>query len=108
LREAVSSEGGLFEITMSLDPPSYLNEKSSLIVGMNKAALRLAGENMWSTVVAGAAESSHMVNMAVPESNGGQEVEGLLETNGAEGPIRTVAVEGDTACLHTRPSLTVG
>ena len=93
---------------MSLDPPSYLNEKSSFIVGMNKAALRLAGENMWSTFVARAAESSQMVNMAVPGSNRGQEVEGLPETNGAEGPIRTVAVEGETACLHTRPSLTVG
>jgi hypothetical protein len=87
LREAVSSEEGLFEITMSLDPPSHPNEKSSIIVGMNKAALRHAGENMWSTFVARAAESSQLMNMAVPGSNAGQEVEGLPETNGAEGPI---------------------
>lgn len=93
---------------MSVDPPSYLNEKSSLTVGMNRAALRHVGENMWSTFVARAAESSQLMNIAVPGSNGGQEAEGLPETNGAEGPIRTVAVEGETACLQTRPSVTVG
>jgi hypothetical protein len=54
-------------------------------VGMNEAALRLAGEKMWSTSVARAAERLEVWwNMAVPRSNGGQEVDGLTETNGAE------------------------
>jgi hypothetical protein len=109
LREAISSEEVLFEITMSLDPPSYLNEKSSLVVGMNEAALRLAGEKMWSTFAARAAERFEVWwNMAVPRSNGGQEVDELTETNGVEGSIRTVGVEGEMACLNTRSPVTVG